>query len=409
MNLRCFSVVLIGAAALVAAWFLFSQTPVVFAKTLDELRQELESKRKSLQDTESKIKTFQETIRKKRQEARTLDDQIGIIDDNIQEIELTVTQTIQKIDEATSEIEAVQAEIEIKEGEIDKQKLLLAQYIRSIQQLDQQSTVTIFLKYETFSEAMNESSALEALQNRAQATLTTIQQLHSELTSKRRELEDFKQSLNALRRRQEAQQKILTNEKDSKKRILDLTNAQESQYRSLLTQAQQEHKAAQAAIASLDSAIREELNRQGYGKLPSVGTFNWPIEPIFGVSCAFHCAGYPYSYLIGPHTGTDIPTYVGTPIKAPADGYVAKLHDSGGRGYSYILLLHGDNISTVFGHVSGFGNVREGELVTRGTVIGYTGGAPGSHGSGLSTGPHLHFEVRINNQPVNAQKYLPSL
>ena len=406
---RRFTVVVIGAAAMVAGWFWAVEPPVVFAKTLDELRQELETKRKSLQDTESKIKTFQETIQKKRQEARTLDDQIEIIDDNIQAIELTVTQTIQKIDEATSEIEAVQAEIEIKEEEIEKQKLLLAQYIRSMQQLDQQSTVTIFLKYETFSEAMNESSALESLQNRAQAALTTIQQLHSELMSKRRELEDFKQSLNALRRRQIAQQKTLTNEKDSKKRILDLTNAQESQYRSLLTQAQQEHKAAQAAISSLDAAIREELNRQGYGKLPSVGTFDWPVVPIFGVSCPFHCSGYPYSYLIGPHTGTDIPTYVGTPVKAPADGYVAKLHDSGGRGYSYILLLHGDNISTVFGHVSGFGNVKEGELVTRGTVIGYTGGAPGSHGSGLSSGPHLHFEVRINNQPVNAQKYLPSL
>ncbi|MEX2054729.1 MAG: M23 family metallopeptidase, partial [Candidatus Andersenbacteria bacterium] len=64
-----------------------------------------------------------------------------------------------------------------------------------------------------------------------------------------------------------------------------------------------------------------------------------------------------------------------------------------------------DNISTVYGHVSGFA-VNEGQVVTRGTTIGYTGGAPGTRGAGLSSGPHLHFEVRVNNAHVNPRKYL---
>jgi murein DD-endopeptidase MepM/ murein hydrolase activator NlpD len=407
MNHRSFIIVGVGSLLIGSLIFTFSgKGNVAWAKTLEELRQELEQKRSGLKATEEKIKKFQETIQIKRQEARTLADQIGIIDDNITAIELNIQETAQKIEETDIEIAEVQEDIRIKEEEIGRQKQLLAEYIRSIYELDRQSAVTIFLKYQTFSEAVNESSAIEELQNRAQQTLTAIQDLHEELTKKRRELEDFKQSLTALRRRQESQQNTLDTQRQGKQRILELTNAQEAQYKGLLSEAQKAHKDAEAQISALDTAIREELEKQGLGNLPSVGVFNWPVEPIFGVSCGFHCGGYPYAYLIGPHSGIDIPTYVGTPIKAPADGYVAKLHDSGGRGYSYILLLHGDKISTVYGHVSGFGNVQEGTLITRGTVIGYTGGAAGSHGSGLSSGPHLHFEVRVNNIPINPMKYL---
>lgn len=398
----------INYRALLAAFFILglATTPVfVAAKTVEELRAELDTKRKSLKQTEDNITKFKQDIQAKKQEARTLADQIAIIEDSITEIQLNIERTKAQIEETDVEIEAVEQDIAVKEEEIARQKSILAEYIRSLHQHDQQSTVTIFLKYETFSEAITESATIEELQNRGQETLVKIQQLYDELKVKRRELNDYKQSLEALKTKQQQQENALGSQRDSKERILQLTQAQEAQYKELLGQAQQAHKEAEAAIKELDAKIREELRKQGYGNLPSVGILDWPIEPIFGVSCEFHCSGYPYEYLIGPHSGTDIPTYVGTPIKAPADGYVARTYDSGGPGYSYIMLIHGDGVSTVYGHVSGFA-VNEGQLVTRGTVIGYTGGAPGTRGAGLSSGPHLHFEVRQNNVPVNARKFL---
>ncbi|MBI1834098.1 MAG: peptidoglycan DD-metalloendopeptidase family protein [Candidatus Andersenbacteria bacterium] len=375
------------------------------AKTIEELRDELKGKRDSLKATEDRIKAFQSEIQEKKHQARTLADQIELIDDSVEEMELDITKTEQEIEKTQVEVESVEEEIRLKEEEIAHQKEILSEYIRQLYRLDQQSTVTVLLKYQTFSEAMNEAATIQELQNRAQQTLVTIQSLHEELVTKKRELEDFKQSLEALHTRQQRQQDILATQRESKQRILSLTNQQEAQYHNLLQEAQQAHQEAEASIKELDSKIREELKRQGIGNLPSIGTLDWPIEPIFGISCGFHCAGYPYEYLIGPHSAIDIPTHVGTSIKAPADGYVARTHDSGGPGYSYILIIHGDNISTVYGHVSGFA-VNEGQLITRGTVIGYTGGAAGSRGSGLSSGPHLHFEVRQNNVPVNPMNFL---
>jgi murein DD-endopeptidase MepM/ murein hydrolase activator NlpD len=376
-----------------------------WGKTIEELREEIQSRRQQLQQAEKRISEFKENIQLKRREARTLQEQIGLIEDNIGEVELTLSRTIVEIETTGVEIEGVVAEIEKREEEIQGQKSRLAEYIRTMHTLDQQSTVTIFLKYQTFSEAVNEVGTFAELQQRGQETLVAIQQLRDELASKRRELEDFKQTLDALRVRQEREQATLASQRASKSRILELTNAQEQQFQSLLKDSQATHQAAQADIKQLDTLLREELEKQGNGKLPSVGVMDWPIEAVFGVSCEYHCGGYPYEYLIGPHAGIDIPSNIGTPIKAPSDGYVARTHDSGGPGYSYIMLLHGDNVTTVYGHVSGFA-VNEGQRVTRGTIIGYTGGAPGMRGAGLSSGPHLHFEVRVNNATVNPRKYL---
>lgn len=377
-----------------------------WGKTVEELRAELQAKKGQLESIQQRINEFRGNIQLKKKEARTLEGQIGIIEDNIQELELSLEKTAAEIGKTGTEIEEVSAEIVGREQEMARQKTILADYIRQLYSVEQQSSVTVFLKYQTFSDMVTEASTIEELQNRGQGTLNKIQTLHKELTEKRRDLTDFKETLEALGRQQEQQQKTLATQQQSKERILQLTHAQEKEFTALLQESQQAHKQAEAEISQLDQAIREELDKQGFGKLPSVGTFTWPIEPIFGVSCEFHCGGYPYAYLIGPHSGMDIPTYVGTPIKAPADGYVGRLHEASGAGYSYILLLHGENVSTVYGHVSGFGNIREGQLITRGTVIGYTGGAPGSRGAGLSSGPHLHFEVRKNNVAVNPRQYL---
>lgn len=378
----------------------------VVAKTVEELRAEINARREQIKDAESRITKFKEEIQLKKKEARTLQDQIGLIDENIEEIELTVNRTLAEIEKTNTEIEAVGVEIGQQEEEIEALKSRLAEYIRAMHTLDQQSTITVFLKYQTFSDAVTEAATYGELQNRGQETLVAVQQLRDELATKQRELEDFKQTLQALQNRQEQQQNTLAIQRDSKERILQLTNSQEAKYQDLLRASQQAHQSAEADIRQLDKMLREELRKQGVEKLPSIGTLDWPIEPAFGVSCPFHCDGYPYAYLIGPHAGIDIPAYVGTPIKAPADGYVARLHDAQGPGYSYILLLHGEEMSTVFGHVSGFAT-QEGQLVTRGTTIGYTGGAAGSRGSGLSTGPHLHFELRRNNIPINPAPHLP--
>ncbi len=122
----------------------------------------------------------------------------------------------------------------------------------------------------------------------------------------------------------------------------------------------------------------------------------WPVEgPVTG---SFGERIDPFNGEGAFHSGVDISASVGQPVIAPADGVVIMADYMGGYGRA-IMLDHGHGITTRYGHLASFA-VIAGQFVHRGDTIGYVGL------SGRSTGPHLHYEVRINNTPVNPHKYL---
>jgi murein DD-endopeptidase MepM/ murein hydrolase activator NlpD len=122
----------------------------------------------------------------------------------------------------------------------------------------------------------------------------------------------------------------------------------------------------------------------------------WPVEG--QVTGSFGERIDPFNGEGAFHSGVDISSAFGTKVIAPADGVVTYTAEMGGYGRA-IMINHGNGISTRYGHLSGFA-VTAGQTVHRGDVIGYVGA------SGRSTGPHLHYEVRINDTPVNPYKYL---
>lgn len=122
----------------------------------------------------------------------------------------------------------------------------------------------------------------------------------------------------------------------------------------------------------------------------------WPVEgPITG---AFGERIDPFNGEGAFHSGIDIGAMIGQPIIAPADGVVLFADFMGGYGRA-IVVDHGHGITTRYGHLKSFA-VFPGEHIHRGDTLGYVGD------SGRSTGPHLHYEVRINDIPVNPHKYL---
>jgi len=122
----------------------------------------------------------------------------------------------------------------------------------------------------------------------------------------------------------------------------------------------------------------------------------WPIEG--RVASSFGEREDPFNGEGAFHSGIDIDAPYGTPVRAAAEGDVASASMRAGYGRE-IVLDHGHDLQTVYGHLSAIA-VLAGQHVTRGQVIGYVGQ------SGRATGPHLHYEVRVHNVPVNPHKYL---
>jgi murein DD-endopeptidase MepM/ murein hydrolase activator NlpD len=122
----------------------------------------------------------------------------------------------------------------------------------------------------------------------------------------------------------------------------------------------------------------------------------WPVEG--QITGSFGERIDPFNGEGAFHSGVDISSYIGSPVMAPADGLVTFADFMGGYGRA-VIVDHGHGISTRYGHLSSFA-VTAGQHIQRGDTIGYVGL------SGRSTGPHLHYEVRINDVPVNPYKYL---
>jgi murein DD-endopeptidase MepM/ murein hydrolase activator NlpD len=122
----------------------------------------------------------------------------------------------------------------------------------------------------------------------------------------------------------------------------------------------------------------------------------WPIEG--RVASSFGEREDPINGEGAFHSGLDIDAPWGTPVRAAADGSVSDASMGAGYGRE-VVLNHGHEVETVYGHLSSVAVV-PGQHVDRGQVIGYVGQ------SGRATGPHLHYEVRVHNVPVNPHKYL---
>jgi murein DD-endopeptidase MepM/ murein hydrolase activator NlpD len=127
------------------------------------------------------------------------------------------------------------------------------------------------------------------------------------------------------------------------------------------------------------------------GKSLKKGFLKSPLE-FSRISSVFSLRKHPISGLWKQHKGIDFAAGTGTPIKAAGDGVIDFAGVQGGYG-NVIVIKHGNNITTAYGHMSRFGaGIRKGAPVSQGTVIGYVGT------TGWSTGPHLHYEFRVNGE-----------
>jgi murein DD-endopeptidase MepM/ murein hydrolase activator NlpD len=122
----------------------------------------------------------------------------------------------------------------------------------------------------------------------------------------------------------------------------------------------------------------------------------WPVvgNMVSGFGMRYH----PILHVMRMHTGIDIAAPYGTLVKAADGGQVIQAGYDGGYGNT-ILVYHGGGFATWYAHLQGF-NCSVGQFVARGQVIGFVGS------TGLATGPHLHFEVRINGEPQNPLQFL---
>jgi len=172
---------------------------------------------------------------------------------------------------------------------------------------------------------------------------------------------------------------------------------------------QQQDAIIAAAMQAVWAQLQLWLQSNNVGQIPpSAGhstkyRFIWP-EPSAQISQSFGPSTYwfepPYGNYPHFHTGIDMVEPFGSPVFAADDGVVALVGSSSSGYGNYVVVAHAGGFDTLYGHLS-TALVKVGQSITQGTAVGLEGS------TGNSTGPHLHFELRIGQKPVDPTPYLP--
>lgn len=370
------------------------------------LNKEIQQKKDDLESLKAKQDKYARALRQAQTEKASLASQLAILDNRLAQSENEIEQAQTEIDVTNLEIKKIDAEIKETNKNIEDEKNHLAVILRLMHKQDRIGTLEIILLNNDLSEFLNQIKYLEDINGAVGESVSSLYGYKEEGEKKLASLNEKNNELNNLKKGLEDKKTSLEEEQDTKVFVLDQTKSSEKEYQKLVAQAKKEQEGASADIAFKERQVREKLAQMEGQKLEFNDTgMIWPVSKNT-ITAYFHDPDYPFKYIF-EHPAVDIRAAQGTTLKAAASGYVARAVTGGAKGYGYIMIVHGDGLATVYGHASKI-YVKEDEYVVQGQSIGLSGGLPGTPGAGrLTTGPHLHFEVRLNGIPVDPLDYLP--
>lgn len=355
------------------------------AATESELRQKQANLEKEQANIKSKISKLEES-------QADAQEQVSALNSLIDNLEAQISTANQKIAVQEAEIADIQKEIDAKEAEINASYEKFKQRVRSMYiSGDITGGLELLLTTDGFDDYLSTSTYIQIMSEHDDAIVSALtedkegfQSQKADVEEKKAEIEDEKAQLSAKKE-----------ELDEKKAKADSLLSQIAADKAVLQEEQIKiDKEMAGARAALDAIINAAAARSGDTDYVG-GTWKWPAPGYGRVSSKFGWRSWSQSY----HKGIDIAAPSGANIVASNAGtVVTSSFNAGGYG-NYVIIDHGGKYMTVYGHFSRR-LVSVGQKVNRGQVIGLCGS------TGRSTGPHLHFEIRVNGVAQNPLNYL---
>lgn len=381
---------------------------------INSITQKIIDKNKEAEDFKRQSEVYKRNIAIKQSQIVSLSNQVSLLDDSIGKTTADINAKESQIAGISLEIMFTLLQIKSKEAQIADKKLKIGELLRQIQKDDGKNYFDILLTNDSFSLFFDQIKYSELLQSQIQNAMDQVKELRSRLVAINAELQAKNKTLNDLKANLLEDKARLEDEKHAKDNLLAQTQNSEARFRSLLNLVRLEKEALDQEVQKLEASIRKKISekRDNGLNLETPTQFIWPIS-FQGVATQFHDPEYLFRRWVGEHSGLDLRTLLngfpamGLPVRAVANGTVVKIVNNGKYTGNAIYLQHGGNFLSVYLHLSKI-TVVEDQFVPVGKVIALSGGLAGLPGSGLSTGPHLHFEVRLNGIPVNPLDYLPT-
>lgn len=350
-----------------------------------------------LKDKQSNLKEQKQAAQQKLEEARVNKSaalkEVEEVDIQLSEASEQLISTIEELEATTELHNQTQAELDLAKEDKEAHVELMKKRMRYMYENGNTSYVEVLLSAESFSDFMNNIEYINRVVDYDNSMVVKLQSIEDVIAEKADAIEKQKIAIENLAAQQEERKKTLEIALNEKKQLFINMSANEEKIKQQLEDAEEAEKQITAMIkAAQTSAVSISAN-------PYNGKIAWPVPGRYGISSGYANRTSPISGRGEFHTGIDIPASTGTAIVASDSGVV--IHSGSViRGYGYSVLVdHGNGISTFYAHCSKL-LVSPGQTVSKGETIALVGS------TGYSTGPHLHFEVRVNGSHTNPLPYV---
>ncbi len=357
----------------------------------DKTQQQRQKLQSELQSLQGEIGKLRGAIDQKRREERKVRRDLSELDQAITRVTGRLRDTRARLAQARKEQAELAKRLEMLTQRLRRRESLLAQRLRAAYKYRSVSYLSLLTNARSINELNSRSYVLRQI-------VKTDRELLEQVRADQQAVAEAKAKMDALVRR------IAGLEADLRSQQTELTEAQEekqellkdiSRERALYERQLAELEAESRAIAQRLRALMASGKGRARAEQPWSGRF---IQPVSGrLTSGFGMRVHPIFKVRKMHTGIDIAAPAGTPIRAADSGVVVEAGYLRGYGYT-VIIDHGGGVATLYAHCSAL-LVSVGQEVKRGQTIARVGS------TGYSTGPHLHFEVRVNGEPVNPLSY----
>ena len=348
--------------------------------------EDISNEQKKLLNIQSELADQKQKLKQTRVEEQKALSSLSVIRKNLDRAKKNLNEANGKVNYNQSKITELKIDLSAAQTQIQDENKALRLRIREVYKSGSGSFLDLIFASRSMSDFINRTYYFGRLLGRDVELIGRIRQQLGAIRGAKVQLEsanrEIKDSLNSIM---------------AEKQEISRASAEESRNYEILRGRRQEYERRVKELEASSNEIEKFIRARGRSAAVSSGKFAWPM--IGRITSPFGYRRHPLWGGISLHTGIDIAAPYGKPISCADSGEV--IYSGWWDGYGKAVVIdHGRGYTTVYGHMSRI-YAQVGQTVTKGETIGLVGS------TGFSTGPHLHFEIRVNGKPVDPMPYLP--
>lgn len=382
----------------------------------EQLEEELENANSESDELKSGLEDTQNAIDNLSDKKSQIESYVEELDGQLNEITGKIEEIAGQIEDKQLEIEETTKELQRAEEEVKNQYEWMKKRIKFTYENGNAAYIELILESESISQFLNRAEYVTKMAEYDRNMLTKFKETQQYVATTKETLEEEQSELETLKVETETKQEELSNLIDKKSTQIAKYESDISSAQDLEAEYEDDIKAQNEVIAALEASViakKAEIKKLQEAELAANtskptsinitttydgGTFTWPCPSSTRISSEYGNRLHPVLNVTKFHNGIDIAASSGSSILAAYKGTVV------GAGYNssmgnYVMIDHGDGLYTIYMHASAL-YVTTGQNVAKGDTIAAVGS------TGRSTGPHLHFGVRLNGSYVNPHSYV---